>query len=582
MKIKTVISEFKIQYNNFSFKGIYIIPFNEKILEPKLTIFFGNGKNQLRFPVDLVNRTLLESTNEDKLEFKNEFPISNIFLDKWECISIKLELTYCKKSEIILDSDSTSIDLDNRFYSLKLNGELVLKKLSKISYKIKNIITVLFKIILFIVSLFLIPLFLVESLLVAFKFQGFVSHGGKKYLNDEHSFKRFLRHLIWRISSFTYINFQDYLLGANKVALFKIPYKISNKLFFNKNQVLIISEYGNKLVWNSKFIYDGIKNDKNINTVVFSSEKRITSSGIKKMLKVFWVMGKSKVILTDSHFRPLNHINPSNNQYLIQVWHGCGVFKKVGYSKYGKEKSHSLNESFNRKYDYIFSTTKHVNKYHSEAFGVYESHIVPIGLPRTDIFFNQNYAEKVKNDFYEKYPQLKDKKILLYAPTIRFKDNGSYISKFNPEKIYNELNEEYAIILKLHIRTEHSYEIPEEYSDYIINIPKEDEINDLLFVADLLVTDYSSIVFEASLLNLPMVLYTYDLEEYIVENGLYYEFDDFAPGKIVYNEKELVNAIKQKEFNEEKIEPFKKYFFDDLDGNSTKRAIELIKKCLKN
>ena len=374
---------------------------------------------------------------------------------------------------------------------------------------------------------------------------------------------------------FSYLPFDDFIV------LFSLAYKISNKFFFNKKQVMFISEYDSKLMWNLKFIKDQLEKDKNVEIFVLASKDRIADTGFKNIIKLFFEIGKSKVILTDSHFKLLHYIKPSKNQCLIQTWHGCGAFKKVGYSRFWERKPRQLIQTYDRKYDYIFSTTKNVNKFHSEAFGVYENNIAPVGLPRTDVFFDEKYAEEMRNNFYKKYPQLKDKKILLYAPTLRLSDYKDFDSMFNPNEIFEELNEEYAILIKLHIRTEGEFEINDEYSNYIIDIPKEDSINDLMFVTDVLITDYSSIVFEASLINIPMIFYTYDLEEYIAENGLYYEFYDFAPGKIVYTQKDIIKSIKNNDFEEYKIEPFKNYFFDDLDGKSTQRAIDLIQKSLK-
>ena len=98
----------------------------------------------------------------------------------------------------------------------------------------------------------------------------------------------------------------------------------------------------------------------------------------------------------------------------------------------------------------------------------------------------------------------------------------------------------------------------------------------MLFVTDLLITDYSSVIFEASLLNIPMLFYAYDLDEYISSRDFYYEFKGFVPGKIVCSADELINSIKEKDFEAEKINDFKNKFFDSLDGKSSKRIADKI------
>ena len=105
---------------------------------------------------------------------------------------------------------------------------------------------------------------------------------------------------------------------------------------------------------------------------------------------------------------------------------------------------------------------------------------------------------------------------------------------------------------------------------------ENEELNELLFITDVLITDYSSVVFEASLLDIPMIFYSFDLQNYIATRGFYYEYDSFVPGKIVYNMDSLIEAIENKDFESEKIDAFKHKFFDELDGKAGQRVANLI------
>ena len=91
----------------------------------------------------------------------------------------------------------------------------------------------------------------------------------------------------------------------------------------------------------------------------------------------------------------------------------------------------------------------------------------------------------------------------------------------------------------------------------MLDLSDEDELNDLLFVTDLLITDYSSVVFEASLLDIPMLFYAFDLFDYISKRDFYYDFESFVPGKIVFSQRELTEAITTGDFESEKVPPFK-------------------------
>ena len=148
--------------------------------------------------------------------------------------------------------------------------------------------------------------------------------------------------------------------------------------------------------------------------------------------------------------------------------------------------------------------------------------------------------------------------------------------KFNPNEICTALGEDYAIIIKLHPFCKEKYEIDESLRDCIIDLSEADELNDLLFVTDLLITDYSSVVFEASLLDIPMLFYAFDLDEYIENRDFYYDFKEFIPGKTVATQDELITAVRNKDFESEKVENFKHKFFDDIDGKSSQRVADKI------
>ena len=155
------------------------------------------------------------------------------------------------------------------------------------------------------------------------------------------------------------------------------------------------------------------------------------------------------------------------------------------------------------------------------------------------------------------------------------------VEKFDVAKLYEELGGEYAIIVKHHPFVQDRNVIPEKYQDAIIDLSMDSELNDLLFVTDLLITDYSSAIFEAALLDIPMLFFAFDLQRYIATRGFYYEFEEFVPGKIVASFGQAVTAIKKQDFEAEKIASFKTRFFDDLDGKSTQRTVDLIYRALQ-
>lgn len=356
-------------------------------------------------------------------------------------------------------------------------------------------------------------------------------------------------------------------------------YTLLSKKDVVKNRVTFMSGRRDELGGNPEFVYNIIKDNSDIDFKFLLFSDPAGHRKIGNIIKFLKLYATSAVVIVDDYFRLLNIVTKRDDVKLFQLWHACGAFKTFGFTRLGKKGGPKQTDPNHRMYDCAIVSSKEIAKHYAEGFGLSDENVAATGIPRTDIFMDKEYAENVRTSFYERYPQLKKKKILLFAPT--FRGNGQ-MSAFYPTdafdaiKLYEQLNGEYAVLIKLHPFCKERFEIPEQYSDMIIDMSELDELNDLLFVTDLLVTDYSSVVFEASLLNIPMLFYAFDLYDYISSRDFYYDFEGFVPGKIVFSENELIRCIAEQDFDAEKVEPFKNKFFDDLDGKSSQRVADLI------
>ena len=368
-------------------------------------------------------------------------------------------------------------------------------------------------------------------------------------------------------------------LSTFKNMMTKLGFYLFKFAKLKNNRVTFISNRRNKISGNYESIYKELIKNENIEikTVLDTRESLVSC------FKYGYCLATSKVILIDDYIRSVYEIKKRKDNYLIQVWHACGAFKTFGFSRLSKEGCWPQESRSHRTYDYCTVSSKKVAKYYAEAFGMNINSIISTGVPRTDIFFDDNYKLKIKEKIYASYPMLNDKKVILFAPTFRgsSKKEGNYPHyRFDYEKIFEKFGDEYRIIIKHHPHVNNKLTIPENYKDKIIDLSGNEELNDLLFITDVLITDYSSVIFEACLLNIPMLFYAFDLQEYISSRGFYYEYLSFVPGKIVYNMDEIITALSDNDFESEKIENFKKEFFDYFDGNSGKRVSEFIEKLM--
>lgn len=337
----------------------------------------------------------------------------------------------------------------------------------------------------------------------------------------------------------------------------------------NPKKILFYSSTRGELGGNLLCILNYIKeNNPDFETVVSSQAKPICEKELIFHLKT------SAFILIDD-FQPLVYVLKfSPEQKLIQLWHAMGAFKKFGYSRESAVK----NSLTHKNYSLVTVSSEDVRNCYAEAFSIDKSKVLPLGVARTDMLFSESRKVEVQSRLYSKEPSLKGKKVLLFAPTFRGENvnNAYYPNEFMDIAALCELlGNDWAVIIKMHPFIKNSLKIPDEVKNRAFDFSDEREINDILFITDVLVTDYSSVIFESAVLNVPFVLYTPDLEEYTKSRGFYYDFSAYGACGIAENLESLANAVKNVK-NSKGLEQFKERFVSSCDGASAKRFVEII------
>ena len=116
--------------------------------------------------------------------------------------------------------------------------------------------------------------------------------------------------------------------------------------------------------------------------------------------------------------------------------------------------------------------------------------------------------------------------------------------------------------------------IPEELHDRLFDMKSDANINDLFYITDLLITDYSSSMYEFLLMNKPMLLFPFDKNQYSVSRGFHRDYDSNVPGKICMSFDELMTALRNRDYEYEKVSSFLSYYFDQVDTSNCDRVID--------
>ena len=337
--------------------------------------------------------------------------------------------------------------------------------------------------------------------------------------------------------------------------LISTSYNIS-KVIPVKKQIAFATFRSTNLSGNFKFIHDEIV-ERRLDYKFKFLFKKFKPSLVGKadyllhMIYAGYQMAVSEIFIIDDYYFPVYVIKPRKGTKIIQVWHACGAFKKFGYDVlgkgYGASESYINDINIHSNYDVVTVSSKEVAKHYASAFNMDESKIYNTGIPRTDVFFDEKEIKKAKERVYNKFPELKGKRVVLFAPTFRGKGQTdvNFDMTVDLNKISSELDNNTVFALKMHpfVKTRFN-----NVADNIKDLSDYENVNDLLMVCDMLVTDYSSVVFECSLMEKPMVMYAPDKETYIAERDFYYDYDTFVPGPIVTTTEDMLEFMNKKDF----------------------------------
>lgn len=342
--------------------------------------------------------------------------------------------------------------------------------------------------------------------------------------------------------------------------VYKIIFSIAGILMPKKAKLIMFESFlGKQYSDNPRAIYEYMRKYYPDYMLYWSADRRNmhkfsrASVPYVRRFSVKWLllMNRAKYWVTNSRL-PLWIPKPAKTIY-VQTWHGTPLKRLAADmdevhmpgTNTAQYKENFLKEA--SKWDYLISPNAYSSEIFRRAFG-FDKTMIESGYPRNDFLFQANNAETIAN-IKTRCRLPHDKKIILYAPTWRdnqFYDRGRY--KFDIEMDLNrmkaELGEEYIIVLRLHYLIAENLDLT-GYEGFIYELSSHEDIRELYLIADMLITDYSSVFFDYANLKRPMLFYVYDIEQYRDNlRGFYFDFEAKAPGLLVKTTEEIIDAVK--------------------------------------
>lgn len=366
-----------------------------------------------------------------------------------------------------------------------------------------------------------------------------------------------------------------------------VPFMMVNRLCaavtkVKPDRVLFASDVRAELGGNLKFVYDYLP--ERFDKVVDLKEDRRYRRSLTAYLRLAYYLATSKYILLEDFLDYTAFMKLRDGQQICQLWHGAGAYKKFAFSREANASEHIKIHTGYKRYAKAIVSAESIRSCYAEAFSIPLERVKATGIPRTDIFFDQGYIERKEQELRQRYPMIQGKKVILFAPTYRgtqVRDAAYDFEKLDLAYLYQRLHGDYVFLFKWHPAAYNNLKAHETaaydlsgYPDFYLDVSEFRDINDLLLIADTLITDYSSVIFEYLLTNKPIIYYVHDLDEYEGGRGLYFPFSDYVYGDVVKTLPELVDSIRAENMAEEQRAAFCERFMKECDGKSTEKTCQ--------
>ena len=286
--------------------------------------------------------------------------------------------------------------------------------------------------------------------------------------------------------------------------------------------------------------------------------------------QVFEIATSSAVIL-DSYCIAVSLLNMTIEAPVVQMWHAMGNMKRFGYAALDEPEGRSSDVArlmhMHEGYDSVVISSMDFIDDYVAGFNVSPDIVFECPLPKTDLLLDQSVRKKRRERILGCLPQLRDKVNIVYCPT--FRKPPTEADALALRRLSDSVDfEKYNLIYKAHPVSTLRFKDPRVIQDY-------DSSFDMLYVADFVISDYSTVIYEAGLLDLPVLLYTYDWDQYKKRRGLNIDFVRDIPAPSSADPRELMSLIEGGKTNREAFRSFvDRYVRVPEHGSCTQRLVE--------
>src|SRR5699024_4582084 len=252
-------------------------------------------------------------------------------------------------------------------------------------------------------------------------------------------------------------------------------------------------------------------------------------------IRSIYHLATSRMVFIDNYFGFLAVSTFHSHVTCIQLWHAAGAIKQFGLNdpsnQYRTKRAIERFHKVYQRFDHVVIGSENMAHIVNDSFGLDDDRILSTGIPRTHFYLEASANVVAIASLKQTYPSIDKRRVILYAPTFRDNNLESADINLDIERLYRAFKDDYILLLRLHPAIQGVF--VNEHPEFVVDVSAYPDIHHVLVGTDILITDYSSIPFEFSLLGKPMIFFAYDLDEYKETRGFGEDYEKLVPGPVV-------------------------------------------------
>ncbi len=290
-----------------------------------------------------------------------------------------------------------------------------------------------------------------------------------------------------------------------------------------------------------------------------------------RLLRGTYLLGTSRIVIVDNAWLPIHVAPHPSRTEVVQVWHAEGALKRFGMDAV-RPPDEPERSFLHRHYDWVVTSGEASRPAWSRALRTPLDRVLALGSPRTDFLHDEAAMGEARARILAAHPGLAGRRVILYAPTFRGRGRAKHPGPgIDIARLRAALPDSDALILKSHPNLDRRL-VPTGGFDVVID-PRVD-LNELLTACDVVITDYSSSIFDVALLRRRLVLLVDDLAAYERDPGLYLDYRADVIGTQVTDTDGVIEAIREDRFDLQPYEAFIERHLGASDGAASRRFVE--------